>query len=155
MKSSIYPVLIILAVLCAFAVSGAPDPVANKPVPADGLTPATGEATPGLSLLTMSEEQAHSLTPMNREIRALLIRERDAIAALTTSLEGVKDQMEAIQLQKKIGYHKARTEIDIMEVQAKYAAQAGRHEQATEIKQALTGMKARLDVRLGEVGVDR
>jgi len=106
------------------------------------------------SLLSITEEQALNLKPIDQEIRGLLIREREDVAALTALLKETQDNMRALQIQKDISAKKQRTEIGIMEVQAKYARQAGREEQATAISEAVAGMKERLAASQGDTGIE-
>lgn len=105
-----------------------------------------------VSLLSMTPDQALKLNPMDQEIRQLLIKERADVAALTELMKSTHDNMSALQIQKEIGVKKQQAELGIMEVQAKYAAQAGRHEQAAAIREAVAGMKERLAVALGDSG---
>ena len=109
---------------------------------------------PSQSLLSMTPEQALNLQPRELEIRALLIKERADVAALAVRLADTNDNLEALRLQKEIGAKKLQTEIGVMEVQAKYADRAGRHEQATAIREGLTGMKERLAVVQRDVRVE-
>ena len=109
---------------------------------------------PSPSLLNMTPQQALTLQPRDCEIRVLLLKERADVDALTARLAETHDNLAALRIQKEIGAKKQQTEIGIMEVQAKYADQAGRHEQATAIRKTLTGMKERLAVSLRDAGVE-
>jgi len=96
------------------------------------------------SLVSLTEEQAAKLDPMNREIRQVLLTEREEVDRLTASLTDVTDDVEAIAIQRRIGAVKQQAEIDVMEVQARYAEIAGNTEQAEAIREAVTGMKEKL-----------
>lgn len=111
-------------------------------------------SAPARSLLSITEEQALQLKPIDQEIRGLLIKEREDVAELTALLKKTSDNMRALQIQKDISAKKQRTEIGIMEVQAKYAVLAGRDEQATAINEAVAGMKKRLADTLGDTGIE-
>ena len=111
-------------------------------------------AAPARSLLSINEEQALKLKPIDQEIRGLLIKEREDVAELTALLKKTSDNMRALQIQKDISAKKQRTEIGIMEVQARYARQAGREEQAAAITEAVAGMKERLAATQGDTGIE-
>ena len=111
----------------------------------------TSKPTPR-SLVSLSEEQAAKLTPMNKEIRLVLLAERDEVERLTASLAGVKDDTEAIAIQRQIGAVKQQAEIDIMEVQIRFSEAAGNHEQAEAIREAIAGMKEQLTQRMEDSG---
>jgi len=96
------------------------------------------------SLMNLTPEQTLKLKPQDQEIRALLIREQEEIAGLTSSMEATKDQVEALELQREIGTRKQLTEIAIMEVQAKYAEAAGHLEKAETLRGVIQRMKDRL-----------
>lgn len=104
------------------------------------------------SLVSLSEEQAAKLTPMTKEIRLVLLTEREEVDRLTASLAEVKDDAEAIAIQRRIGAVKQQAEIDIMEVQIRFAETAGNHEQAKAISEAIAGMKEQLAQRMEDSG---
>ena len=112
-------------------------------------------ADPPRSLLSLTEEQARGLKPMDQEIRALLIEERGDVAALTALLSETSDNQEALRIQREVSAKKQQTEMAIMEVQAKYATRAGRLEQATALRAAIATMKEQLDVELHDAGAQQ
>lgn len=132
----------VLAVLIALPVLAAP--VEDEP----GKKP----AEPPRSLLSLTPEQAQSLRPCDQEIRALLLREREDVAALVARMKASGDDLEALRIQKEIGVRKQRTEIGILETQAKFADLEGRSEQAAAIRDVVDRMKARLAATLDDAG---
>ena len=134
-------IIVLLAPLASAAVTDEPES-----------TPET--STPPRSLLSITQEEALTLKPMDQEIRALLIKERADVNALTDLMKNTHDNMRALQIQKEIGVKKQQAEIGIMEVQAKYAQQAGRQDQATAIREAIAGMKERLAIDSADIEVE-
>jgi hypothetical protein len=155
MNSTSYRIAILLSVLILLTALIALGTETDEPQTdqvTDRTTDRTNEA-PSRSLLSITGEQALNLKPIDQEIRVLLIKEREDIAVLTALLKKTHDNMRALQIQKDIGAKKQQAEIGIMEVQAKYARQAGREEQATAISEAVAGMKERLAASQGDTGI--
>ena len=142
-------IAILLSAITLLLVSLALADVTEEPKPTQETT------TPPRSLLSITQEESLTLRPMDQEIRALLIKERADVAALTDLLKTTHDNMRALQIQKEIGIKKQQAEIGIMEVQAKYAQQAGRQDQATAIREAITGMKERLAIDSADIEAEK
>ncbi len=127
--------------------------LAQAAAAADQAQSAATPDNPSRSLLSLTAEQALQLKPMEREIRDVLLRERNDLAALTSLLKGQPDNLEALRIQKDVSTRKQQTEIAILEVQARYAVQAGRQEQATAIGKAVALLKERLAQPVAETEV--
>jgi hypothetical protein len=151
MFSTSYRIAVLLSVIILLTALLALGTETDEPKP-DQVTDRTNQA-PSRSLLSITGEQALNLKPIDQEIRVLLIKEQEDIAVLTALLKKTHDNMRALQIQKDIGAKKQQAEIGIMEVQAKYARQAGREEQATAISEAVAGMKERLAASQGDTGI--
>jgi len=107
------------------------------------------------SLLDLAPEQVRALQPMVREIRDLLVAEREDLRVLADLLAGMQDPAAALRLQKEIGVRKQMTEISILEVQVKYALARGDGEQARTGQQAIAKLKERLDLPARGSGIDQ
>ena len=98
--------------------------------------------------MMMSDAQAENLSPLNREIRSLLLGERAEVTRLATQLKTIQDPVAALAVQRRISALKSGTQIAILEVQGRFARQEGRIEQADEIDTVVARMKARQEARL-------
>lgn len=114
-----------------------------------GSTPGPNR-TAGSSLTTLSEEQAEKLSPLNREIRQLLLVELAEVARLSSELKTLQDPIAALDLQRQISALKTLTQIEILEAQGRFARQEGRIEQADEIDAAVALMKSRQEARMAK-----
>ena len=145
--------LILIAVLSltmprmleSLAASPEDAPTGNHGTQADPV-PETGSAG-GESLMALSEAQAERLSPLNREIRELLLREMAEVARLTAQVKTLQDPIAALDLQRQISALKTGTQITILEAQGKFARQEGHIERANEIDAAVTLMKSRQEAR--------
>lgn len=134
-----YTIAIIFSIVCLL-VTGMASTMA-------GPDPEPKPAPPPRSLVYLTDAEAVQLPPVKQEIRSVQLREREQLAELTAALEAAWDDTEALRLQRRITDVKQQAEIDIMEVQARHAAAAGRQEQAETIRAAIAGMKERLAER--------
>jgi len=76
-------------------------------------------------------------TPMDIELRGVLDRQREALAALHARFRGAKDDVAALAIQREIDRVKRDTEISLLRVQADWARRSGRSEAASQIEAAI------------------
>jgi hypothetical protein len=117
--------------------------------PTDSAIPTTApeqtNAPPPISLTTMTEADAETLSPVMRETRKALLQEVTDIGILTQRLTEVEDRLAALDLQREISDRKLRTQIEMLEIQGRYARQEGRIELAEEAERAVSRLKTRLE----------
>jgi len=133
----IIPILVCLAFLVTTTITGIP---ADDPDVPQAEDPPSGRA----SLSTMSEAQAEILSPLKREMREILLRERSDVELLTQRLAGLNDRLAALDLQRAISDRNFKTQIELLEVQGRYARRAGRIQQADEVEAAVVRLKSLL-----------
>ena len=153
--SALLPILLVLIAVLSTTAANRDDSggdVTSKHVQAAGEEPTaqTGEVIPTLGHL--SEAQALKLPPMFREIHEILVQEQAQTRDLMAQLEGIRDPLAALDIQKEISLVKELTEISILEVQANYARMEGRSEQVQEIEDVLVQLRSRLDRRMTNEG---
>jgi hypothetical protein len=147
---------ILIAVLCLMipglleSLAADPEhaPSGNRDTQAEltrGTSPITGE-----SLMALSEAQAERLSPLNREIRELLLQEMADVARLALRAKALQDPIAVLDLQRDISTLKAATQISILEAQGRFARQEGRIEQAAEIDAAVALMNSRQAARIAK-----
>ncbi len=78
------------------------------------------------------------------EIETAIAAEREQVARLAASLRGAADDAAALALEREIEAVKQGTEIAVLRIQARYAREAGREEQAQAIEAAVARMTAAL-----------
>jgi hypothetical protein len=83
---------------------------------------------------------ARVLSPLMVEIQAVLADEQTKVAELQARLEAATDDHAALALQKEIEQIKVETELNILRLQATYARNEGRIEQAAEIEAVIAEM---------------
>ena len=125
--------------------------LAGEPVSA----PAKSARPVGNSLSTMSDAQAETLSPLNREMRNILLLARADVEALTARMATINNRLAVLDVQREIGDRKARSQIDLLAVQGRYAHQEGRIEQADEADAAVIRLKALLKARQDSRRVER
>lgn len=123
-------------------------PISDRDVQAEPASEVNRAA--GFSLITLSEAQAERLSPLNRDIRDLLIQEMAEVVRLTTQLKTLQDPIAALDLQRQISALKAGTQIAILEAQGSFARQEGHIERADEIDAAVALMKSRQEARMAK-----
>ena len=141
-------VSIFLVTLVSAGITGGlvDDPAVADP---EGQPASVGEAdrSGAVSLAAMTDTQAEKLTPLHREMREILLRDRAEVAVLTARLTAGKDRLAGLELQREISDRKFRTQIELLEVQGRYARKEGRIQQAEEAERAVTRWNARLETR--------
>jgi len=134
-------VAIVLALLPAAAAIAGPESSAAAPaeIPAP-----TVQGEPVGPEPTAAEPVARlaPLTPMMQEIFAAWDAHVIAVKALEARLEGVTDHREAMALQREIESARDGVELTILRIQARYARQEGRLEDAAAIEEAVATMTA-------------
>lgn len=96
----------------------------------------------GRSLTTLSEEQADRLSPLNRDMREILVRETAEIKVMTDQLASIVHPADGLDLQRQISERKVQTQIELLEAQGRHARLAGRDELAEEAETMAARMKA-------------
>lgn len=79
-------------------------------------------------------------SPMTIEIRAVLDRERDALASLHAKLRAARDEGAARELEREVERVRLGTEVSLLRVQAKHARLAGREAVAAHLEGAIRAL---------------
>lgn len=129
MRQSIIGPIILVTILVVTPLMLGAGP-ANDPSAEPG--GATGEVLlPDRALLP------RALSPKMVEIQAVLKADRERVAELQQQLEAATDETEALRLLRAIHQHKQNTEVAILQIQERFAREAGDTETADKIKLAV------------------
>jgi hypothetical protein len=129
---SVFSVILLVVLLLSDLIGAEgptpPSPVADAPVADDAEVP---------DILAVDRA---SLSPMLQEILAAWDASQVAVAALDQSFRAASDATTALAIQRQIEDLRQQTEVRILGIQAKYARQEGRIEDAEEIEAAIEEM---------------
>jgi len=132
---------LILACLCLILMT-APilaDEPAETPV-ADAANSTVEAPAPPRSLLNLSAADVAQLKPLQRELRQILLTERDKLAELHAAFEQETDALRSLDIQKQIRDVKQSTERALVQAQIDHARAAGRQAAAERLEAALERM---------------
>jgi hypothetical protein len=116
-------VLILVAAVALAAVSEVPP---HPALAAD--SPAANAERP--SLLNLTAEQVLRLSPLHKEMRLILLSEKDQLNLLYEEFNRETDSQRALAVQRRIHLVKTQTEVALLQAQADAARAAGRLEDA-------------------------
>jgi len=110
----------------------------EKAVPLEpGSKPVSIDRAPGVTLVTMTDEQALKLSPMHQDLRRVLIEEKTRLADLYEEFEKETDSRRALVIQGEINEVKTGTAVSLLEIQAKVAREDGRLEDALQLEEGI------------------
>ena len=104
----------------------------------------SAENTPApdrLTLVTMSDDQAITLSPMLNEVRTALLGRDAHLAALNADLQEATDPVVIRDLERQVARAKEGAEIRIYRIQADHARSEGREADAEHFEEMIRIMK--------------
>jgi TolA-binding protein len=129
MRQSVIGPIVLVTILVATPLVLGAGPAADPSAEPGG---ATGEV-----LLPERALPSRALSPKMTAIQAVLKADRERVAELQQQLNAATDETEALRLLRAIHDHKQDTEIAILQIQERFAREAGDTETADKIKLAV------------------
>ncbi|MCK4413752.1 MAG: hypothetical protein KAY32_09425 [Candidatus Eisenbacteria sp.] len=126
-------VLLILAGAVVLAQS-VPDKTPQSPA-------ATGSQTPDDLNRNAPFPPLFAASPLHQRIQATLDREAEALAVILERLDQTDNDRDVLQLQREAEALKLAAEIEILTLQAEFAREQDRHEQAERIDTAIARLQ--------------
>jgi len=124
----------LIAALClGSALAGTETTSQKTPVPST----ASGNVVPADQNRELQPPEIVKLSPLHQRIQAVLQAEQVKAVSLLDRIARAHDNSQLVQLQRELEALKRDTEIEILRLQADYAREQGRIDQAVEIEAAI------------------
>jgi hypothetical protein len=135
-------IALMLVASLVVAVPNAAAPPAHAPQHAAVADQPAGDQLTGEPPARPSAARPQELSPMMREIVAACDASQIAVDALTQQIAATTDATAALALQRQVEQMRSQLEIELLQIQARYARQEGRLADAAEIEAAIEQMMA-------------